>query len=77
MKILLVALSLFLYSDVHLLESDESEGRFGAKGLGESGVIPVSAAVANAVKAATGLRFTELPITAAAVHAALARRAGP
>jgi len=62
---------------VHLIESGESEGPFGAKGLGESGVIPVSAAVANAVKAATGLRFTELPITAAAVHAALARRAGP
>ena len=62
---------------VHLIESGESEGPFGAKGLGESGVIPVSAAVANAVKAATGLRFTELPITPAAVHAALARRAGP
>jgi CO/xanthine dehydrogenase Mo-binding subunit len=61
---------------VRLIESGESEGPFGAKGLGESGVIPVSAAVANAVKAATGLRFTELPITPAAVHAALGRRAG-
>jgi len=36
----------------------------------------VSAAVANAVKDAVGLRFTELPITGARVHAALgARRA--
>jgi xanthine dehydrogenase molybdenum-binding subunit len=58
---------------VRLIESGESEGPFGAKGLGESGVIPVSAAVANAVKAATGVRFTELPITPAAVHAALTR----
>jgi CO/xanthine dehydrogenase Mo-binding subunit len=59
---------------VRLIESDESEGPFGAKGLGESGVIPVSAAIANAVKDATGVRFTELPITAAIVHAALAGR---
>jgi CO/xanthine dehydrogenase Mo-binding subunit len=59
---------------VRLIESGESEGPFGAKGLGESGVIPVSAAVANAVKDATGVRFTELPITPAAVHAALASR---
>jgi CO/xanthine dehydrogenase Mo-binding subunit len=56
---------------VRLVESDEAEGPFGAKGLGESGVIPVSAAVANAIKDAIGLRFTELPITPAAVHAAL------
>ena len=59
---------------VRLIESDETEGPFGAKGLGESGVIPVSAAVANAVNDAIGVRFTELPITAAAVHAALAAR---
>jgi len=49
----------------------DAEGPFGAKGLGESGVIPVSAAVANALKDAIGVRFTELPITPAAVHAAL------
>jgi CO/xanthine dehydrogenase Mo-binding subunit len=58
---------------VRLIESGEAEGPFGAKGLGESGVIPVSAAIANAVKDATGVRFTELPITPAVVHAALAR----
>jgi xanthine dehydrogenase molybdenum-binding subunit len=57
---------------VRLLESDEAEGPFGAKGLGESGVIPVSAAVANAVKDAVGVRVSELPITPAALHAALA-----
>jgi xanthine dehydrogenase molybdenum-binding subunit len=57
---------------VRLIESGEPEGPFGAKGLGESGVIPVSAAVANAVKNAIGVRFTELPITPAAVHGALA-----
>ena len=56
---------------VRLVESAEAEGPFGAKGLGESGVIAVSAAVANAVHDATGVRFTELPITAARVRAAL------
>src|SRR5207237_6383606 len=53
---------------VRLIESHEAEGPFGAKGLGESGVIPVSAAVANAVHDAIGVRFAELPITAARVR---------
>jgi xanthine dehydrogenase molybdenum-binding subunit len=56
---------------VKLIESVDQEGPFGAKGLGESGVIPVAAAVANAIKDALGLRFTELPITPARVRAAL------
>ncbi|MBI1736072.1 MAG: molybdopterin-dependent oxidoreductase [Candidatus Rokubacteria bacterium] len=56
---------------VKLVESAEPEGPFGAKGLGESGVIPVSAAVANAIKDAIGVRFTELPILPEAVHRAL------
>ena len=60
---------------VRLIESPEPEGPFGAKGLGESGVIPVSAAVANAVKNAIGIRFTELPITPARVRVALEARA--
>ncbi|MBI1848118.1 MAG: xanthine dehydrogenase family protein molybdopterin-binding subunit [Candidatus Rokubacteria bacterium] len=59
---------------VRLIESVDAEGPFGAKGLGESGVIPVSAAVANAIHDAIGVRFTELPITPARVRAALARR---
>ncbi len=60
---------------VRFVESVDAEGPFGAKGLGESGVIPVSAAVANALKDALGVRFTELPITPAVVRTALARRA--
>ena len=60
---------------VRLIESNDVDGPFGAKGLGESGVIPVSAAVANAVCAAIGIRFTELPLTPARVRAAVADRA--
>ena len=57
---------------VRLIESVDAEGPFGAKGLGESGVIPVSAAVANAIKSAIDIRFTELPITPERVRAAVA-----
>jgi CO/xanthine dehydrogenase Mo-binding subunit len=60
---------------VRFIETVDAEGPFGAKGLGESGVIPVSAAVANAVHDAIGVRFTELPITAARVRAAVEARA--
>lgn len=59
---------------VRLIESVDAEGPFGAKGLGESGAIPVSAAVANALEHAIGIRFTELPVSAAAVRAALQAR---
>jgi CO/xanthine dehydrogenase Mo-binding subunit len=61
---------------VRLVESVDAEGPFGAKGLGESGTIPVAAAVANAVKDATGARFTELPITPERVWRALADSGG-
>jgi len=62
---------------VRLIESIDAEGPFGAKGLGESGVIPVAAAVRNAIKDAIGVRFDELPMTAERVRASiLARAAG-
>jgi CO/xanthine dehydrogenase Mo-binding subunit len=47
---------------IELIETVDEAGPFGAKGLGESGVIPVAAAVANAMKDAIGVRFSELPI---------------
>lgn len=48
----------------------------GAKGIGELPLIPVPAAIANAVHDAIGIRFTELPITRRAVLDALAERDG-
>jgi CO/xanthine dehydrogenase Mo-binding subunit len=48
---------------VTLIESVDEAGPFGAKGLGEAGTIPISAAVANAVKDAVDVRMTELPMT--------------
>jgi len=54
-----------------LLEVPSEHGPFGAKGVGEPPVVGVPAAIANAVAAATGRRFTSLPITAQAVVEAL------
>jgi CO/xanthine dehydrogenase Mo-binding subunit len=48
---------------VHLVECPDPAGPFGAKGVGEAGVIPVAAAVANAVRDAIGVRLTALPMT--------------
>jgi len=59
---------------VRLIETVDEAGPFGAKGLGESGVIPVAAAVANAVKDAVGVRLTELPLTPERVFRALQAR---
>ena len=46
-----------------LVEPIEPNGPFGAKGIGEPALNPVTAAVANAVYNAIGVRITELPIT--------------
>jgi CO/xanthine dehydrogenase Mo-binding subunit len=60
-----------------LLEIQSEHGPFGAKGVGEPPVVGVPAAVANAVAAATGHRFTSLPITASSVVEALDGRTHP
>jgi CO/xanthine dehydrogenase Mo-binding subunit len=46
-----------------LLEIPSDLGPFGAKGVGEPPVVPVGAAIANAIFAAAGVRMTHLPIT--------------
>ena len=46
-----------------IIETDDPQGPFGAKGVGEMGGTPTAAAIANAIFDATGLRFTQLPIT--------------
>lgn len=46
-----------------IVETNDPTGPFGAKGVGECGMVPTPAAIANAVYNATGIRFTELPLT--------------
>ena len=57
----------------HAIEAPYSKGPFGAKGIGETPAMPGAVAIANAVAHATGIRFTELPITAEAVRLRLAQ----
>jgi xanthine dehydrogenase YagR molybdenum-binding subunit len=50
--------------DVHWLDEDDPYvNAFGAKGIGELGIVGTAAAIANAVYHATGVRVRELPIT--------------
>lgn len=56
------------------IERGDGPGPFGAKGLGESSIITVAPAVANAIAAATGVRVRDLPIRPWAVWRALADR---
>ena len=49
----------------------EPTGPFGAKGIGESALASVQAALANAIYNAIGIRFNKLPITPEVVLAAL------
>jgi CO/xanthine dehydrogenase Mo-binding subunit len=46
-----------------IIESAHHTGPFGAKGVGETGIIPMAPAVANAVRNAVGVRITRLPLT--------------
>jgi CO/xanthine dehydrogenase Mo-binding subunit len=56
---------------VEAIEGFAGAGPFGAKGIGEPPIIPVPAAVANAVADATGTRVFELPLTPERVARAL------
>lgn len=58
-----------------LVESHNGPGPFGAKGTGEGGLLPVAAAIGNAVFRATGLRMYDLPLTPEKVWRGLASRA--
>jgi CO/xanthine dehydrogenase Mo-binding subunit len=51
-----------------IVEDREPSGPFGAKGLGEITCIPTAAAISNALRAATGKRFFELPLSAERIY---------
>jgi xanthine dehydrogenase molybdenum-binding subunit len=48
--------------EVLLIEDSEPEGPYGAKGVGEIGLVPTAAAVAGALEAFDGVRRTTLPM---------------
>jgi len=58
--------------EVEFVETDDPEGPFGAKGIGEPGMVPTAPAIANAIWDAVGVRIHDLPITREKIVAALA-----
>jgi xanthine dehydrogenase molybdenum-binding subunit len=53
------------------IETNDPQGPFGAKGMGESSLLPTAAAIANAIHDAVGVQIKDLPITPQKVLAAL------
>jgi 4-hydroxybenzoyl-CoA reductase alpha subunit len=54
-----------------IVESGEPNGPYGAKEVGEGGIMPVIPAILNAIYDATGVRITELPLTSERIWKAL------
>jgi CO/xanthine dehydrogenase Mo-binding subunit len=55
-----------------IVEEHEASGPFGAKGVGEPGIVAAAPAIVNAVAAATGARIRRIPLTPERVFKALA-----
>ena len=60
--------------DSILIENEDGPGPFGAKGLGEGGIVAAAPAIANAIYQATGARIMSLPLTPERVWRALRER---
>ncbi len=58
------------------IEHHQSNGPFGAKGVGESSMFCISPAIANAIEDAVGIRLTRLPLAPETVYRALRAKAG-
>lgn len=61
---------------VFIVEDRNATGPYGAKGVGESALVPTLAAIANAVRDAIGRRIFRLPITPERVALALRKGTG-
>ncbi|MCP4872239.1 MAG: xanthine dehydrogenase family protein molybdopterin-binding subunit [Proteobacteria bacterium] len=57
--------------ELEFVETDEPTGPYGAKGIGEPGLVPTAPAIANAIADAVGVRIHDLPITPEKLLAAL------
>ena len=63
--------------DAILVEVPNPSHPYGVKGVGEVPIVPPLAAVANAVRAATGVRINDLPLSPSRICAALEARSAP
>jgi CO/xanthine dehydrogenase Mo-binding subunit len=57
-----------------LIENQDGPGPYGAKGMGESGIVSIAPAIGNAIYHATGVRMRSLPLTPERVWRALKNR---
>ena len=57
--------------DSALIENEDGPGPYGAKGMGESGIVSIAPAIGNAIFQATGVRIRTLPLTPERVWRAL------
>ena len=60
--------------DAILVEVPNPRHPYGVRGVGETPIVPPMAAIANAIEQATGVRFTELPMSPPKVLKALRER---
>ncbi len=58
------------------VNTNDPQGPFGAKGMGEASLLPTAAAIANAIYDAIGVRITDLPITPEKILEALKKQEG-
>ncbi|WP_432004732.1 molybdopterin-dependent oxidoreductase [Streptomyces parvus] len=63
-------------TEVHFMETSDAIGPLGAKSMSESPFNPVAPAFANALRDATGIRFTDLPLTRDRVWLAIDEASG-
>src|SRR6185436_10342181 len=56
------------------VETPDRNGPFGSKGIGESALIPVAPAIANAIYDAVGVRIKDLPIKAEKIYLGLEQK---
>jgi CO/xanthine dehydrogenase Mo-binding subunit len=57
--------------DLDFIETNDSFGPFGAKGVAEPGLVPTAPAIANGIYNAIGVRIRDLPITPEKILSAL------
>ena len=49
--------------DLEFVETNDPNGPYGGKSIGELAIVPTAAAIANAIYDAIGVRFTKIPVT--------------
>jgi CO/xanthine dehydrogenase Mo-binding subunit len=59
-----------------IVETEDEAGPFGAKGIGEPGLVPTAPAIANAIYDAVGVRLRALPMKPEAVLEAILAKQG-